>query len=228
MIDVVPAQPRVAVGRQNLENTGVQPQDGHVERAAAEVVHRDQPFLFGVQAIGQRRRGRFVEKTDDVQTGQSARVLGGLALRVVEIRRDRDDGFEDVFAERSLGLVSQGTQNQGRYFGRGDLPVVDRKADRTAHVIDETVTPMVFDADVFHADAHESLDGPDRGQRLRARQFTGLAAHNDPLVVEKTDDGRDDLLAGVRVGQHPRAGIVHAGDQAVGRPQIYADYAFHD
>ena len=206
----------------------MQAQDGHVERAAAEVVHRDQPFLFGVQAIGQRRSGRFVEKTDDVQTGQSARVLGGLALRVVEIRRDRDDGFEDVFAERSPGLVSQGTQNQGRHLGRGDLPVVDGEADQAPRVIGETVTPMVFGADVFHADAHESLDGSDRGQRLRARQFTGLAAHDDPLVVEKTDDGRDDLLAGVHVGQHLRAVVTHCGDQAVGRPQVYADYAFHD
>ena len=206
----------------------MQPQDGHVERAAAEIVNRDQSFLLGVQAIGQRGRGRLVEQADDVQTGQSARVLGGLALRVVEIRRNRDDGLVNVFAERSLGLISQGTQNQGRHLGRCDLPVVNGKTDRAGCIGDETIPLAVFGADVFHADAHESLDGSDRGQRLRARQFTGLAPHDDPLVVEKADDGRNDLLAGVRVGQHPRAGIVHAGDQAVGRPQIYADYAFHD
>ena len=104
---------------------------------------------------------------------------------------------------------------------------MDGEADQATRVIGETVAIMVFGADVFHTDTHETFDGSDRGQRLRPCQFPGLAAHDDPLVVEKTDDGRDDLLAGIHVGQHLRAVVTHYGDQAVGRPQIYADYAFH-
>ena len=86
LVEVFAAQERVAVGRQHFElllavDVG-DLDDRDVERAAAQVIHGDLAVaLFGlVQAEGQRGRGRLVDDALDVQAGDAAGVLGGLAL----------------------------------------------------------------------------------------------------------------------------------------------------
>ena len=65
-------------------------EDRDVEGAAAEVVDRDQLVLvLAVEAVGQRRRGRLVDDALDVEAGDLAGVLGGLALGVIEVRGAR-------------------------------------------------------------------------------------------------------------------------------------------
>ena len=96
---------RVAVGGQHFEDAVVQLQDGDVERAAAEVVHGDDAVLALVQSVGERCRGRFVDQAQNFQTRDAAGVLGGLALRVVEIRRHRDHRLRDRLAEVRFGVL---------------------------------------------------------------------------------------------------------------------------
>ena len=72
---------------------------GDVEGAAAQVVDGDGLILLLVQTIGQRRSGRLVDDAQDFQAGDAAGVLGGLALRVVEVGRHGDDGLGDGLAE---------------------------------------------------------------------------------------------------------------------------------
>jgi hypothetical protein len=81
LVPVVAAQVRVAVGREHLEHAVADLEDRDVERAAAEVEHRDLLVLLLVEAVGQRRRGRLVDDALDLQARDLARVLGGLALR---------------------------------------------------------------------------------------------------------------------------------------------------
>ena len=69
-------------------------QDGDVERAAAEVVHRDHACALPVEAVGQRRRGRLVDQAQHLETGDAAGVARGRPLGVVEVRRHRDDGAD--------------------------------------------------------------------------------------------------------------------------------------
>ena len=69
-------------------------QDRDVERAAAEVVDRDLLIAPGlVEAVGERRRGRLVDDAQDLEPGDLAGVLGRLALGVVEVGGDGDDGL---------------------------------------------------------------------------------------------------------------------------------------
>ena len=58
---------------------------GDVERATAEVVDRDHLVLLLVEAVRQRGRGRLVDDAQHLEPGDLARVLGRLALRVVEV-----------------------------------------------------------------------------------------------------------------------------------------------
>jgi len=62
--------------------------DGDVEGAAAQVIHRDFAVAFLlVHAEGERSRGRLIDDALDFQPGDAAGILGGLALAVVEVGR---------------------------------------------------------------------------------------------------------------------------------------------
>ena len=89
LIEIVAAEMRVAVGRLDLDDALAHFEDRHVERAAAEVVDDDRLVLLLVEAVGQCRGGGLVDDAKDVEAGDLAGVLGGLTLRVVEVRRAR-------------------------------------------------------------------------------------------------------------------------------------------
>ena len=102
-VEVLAAEEGVAGGGDDLEHAVADLEDRDVERAAAEVVDRDLALDVAAEAVGERRRGRLVDDADDVEAGDPAGVLGGLALAVVEVGRDRDDGLGDLLAEVLLG-----------------------------------------------------------------------------------------------------------------------------
>ena len=98
-VEVLAAEEGIAVGRLHLEHAIADLEDGHVEGAAAEVVHRDGAGFGLVEAVGERGRGRLVDDAQHFKTGNLAGVLGGLTLRVVEIGGNGDDGLLDLLAE---------------------------------------------------------------------------------------------------------------------------------
>ncbi len=102
MVEVVAAERRVAVGREHLEHASRQAQDRDVERAAAEVVDGVDAFGRIVEPVGDRRRRRLVQQPQDRQARERRRILGRLALRVVEVRGHGDDRAVDGAAERRL------------------------------------------------------------------------------------------------------------------------------
>ena len=116
-VEVVAAEERVAVGREDLDDALADAEDRDVERATAEVVDGDDLFLAGlVQPVGECRGGRLVDDAQDLEAGDLAGVLGRLALGVVEVGRDRDDRLRDLVAELRLGVRAQLLEDHG-----GDL-----------------------------------------------------------------------------------------------------------
>ena len=108
LVEVVAAEVVVARGRLDLEDALAELEHRHVERAAAEV--EDEDRLVGallVEPVGERGRGRLVDDPQDVEPGDRAGVLGRLALRVVEVRRDGDHRVGDRLAEVRLGVRLQ-------------------------------------------------------------------------------------------------------------------------
>ena len=102
IVPVVAAEVRVAVGGLDLENAVADLEHGNVERAAAEVVDGDLLVLLLVETVGQRSGGRLVDDAQHLQAGDLPGVLGRLALGVVEVGGDRDDGLRDLLAELAL------------------------------------------------------------------------------------------------------------------------------
>src|SRR5262249_23222512 len=82
VVDVVATQMSIAIRREDLENPFVQLENGNVERAAAQIINGYDPFFALVEAVGQRRRSGFVHQPQHVETGDAARVFGGLPLSV--------------------------------------------------------------------------------------------------------------------------------------------------
>ena len=101
IVDVVAAEVRVAVGGDDFEDAVVQLENGNVERAAAQVVHGDDAVLLLVEAVGERRGGRFIHQAQHFESGDAAGIFGGLPLRVVEIGGNGDHRLGDWRIERN-------------------------------------------------------------------------------------------------------------------------------
>jgi len=118
LVDVVASEVSVAVGRLDLDHALADLQDRDVEGAAAEVVDGDDFVALLLETVGERRRGRLVDQADDLEARDLAGVLGGLALRVVEVGRNCDDGLLDLVAEVVLGGGLELLEDHRRELGR--------------------------------------------------------------------------------------------------------------
>ena len=128
VVDVVAAQVRVAVGGLHFEDAVAQLEDGDVEGAAAKVVDGDGAFFGAIEAVGQRGRGGLIHQAQHFEARHAARVFGGLALRIVEVRGHGNDGLRDRRAEEALGIALELAQNVGRNFRRREAQLAELNA----------------------------------------------------------------------------------------------------
>ena len=201
LVPVVAAQGRVAVGRLDLEDAIADLEHRDVERAAAEVEDEDR-LVFGalLEAVGERRRRRLVDDAQDLEPGDRARLLGGGALGVVEVRGNGDDRLRDRVAEIRLGVALELHQRAcGDLLGRVDLAVdviglpvalTHVTLDRTERAIGVGDRLTLGDlADEYLAGLRERDDRRGRAGALGVGDDDGVAALED----------RDDRVGGTEV-----------------------------
>ena len=159
LIDVVTAQVRVTVGGLHLDDAFADLQDGNIESTAAEVVDGDGLIGLLVQTVSQRRGGGLVDQPLHLEAGDAAGVLGGLTLRVVEVRRNRDDGLFHRLAEVVLRRLLELLQHHGADFRRRVLLPFEGDANiavvRLGHLVGNHLHLFV---DLREPAAHEALD----------------------------------------------------------------------
>ncbi|EHK67902.1 putative NAD-specific glutamate dehydrogenase [Achromobacter arsenitoxydans SY8] len=235
LVEVFAAQEGVAVGRQHFEllfavNVG-DFDDGHVERAAAQVIDGDLAVaLFGlVQAERQRRSGGFVDDALDFQTGDTAGVLGGLALAVVEVRGHGDDGLGHFFAQVVLGGLLHLAQHVGRHLGRRHLLAAHFNPgiavvgldDRVGHQVDVLLHRLFFELA-----ADQALHRVQGVARVGHGLALGGRAHQGLAVIHVGNDGGGGAST-FRVFDDFDLPAVHDSHAAVGRAQVNANNLAH-
>ena len=206
LVPVVATELVVAGGRLDLDDAVADLEQGHVERAAAEVEDQDGLLLVAlVEAVRERRRGGLVDDAQDVQARDLAGLLGRLALGVGEVRRDGDDRVGDGVAEVGLRVPLELLQHEGADLLGGEVLAVDA---------------------LLPVGAHVALDRPDGALDVGDRLALGDLADEDLAVLGEGHD-RGGGARALGVGDHGGLAALEDGDAGVGGAEVDADRSCH-
>src|SRR5258708_1149151 len=95
-------------------------ENGNIKGPAAEIVDSNNAVLLFVEPIGERSRSGFIHQTQNFESGDATCVLCGLPLRIIEICRNRNDGFCYGFAKEAFGVAFQLAKDKCRNFRRSE------------------------------------------------------------------------------------------------------------
>ena len=228
-VEIFAAEEGVAVGRLHLEHAVADFENGNIERAAAKVIDRDRAGLGLVEPVSERGRGRLVDDAQHFEAGDLAGVLGGLALRVVEIGGNGDDRLIDLGAEigfrRLFHLLQNESGNLRRRIGLAlDLdPGVAVRGARNL-VGDELL--VLLHHRVVVATADEALDCENRALGIGDRLAFGRLADEPLALVGESDNGRRGAHS-LCVLDDLRRLAFHDGDAGIRGPEIDTDDLGH-
>src|SRR6266568_4669650 len=127
-VEIISAEMGVTGGRAHLDHPVTDVEDADVECPAAEIEDHDSLAVLLIQAVGERGGGRLVDDAQDFEPGDPPCVLGGLALRVVKVRRHGDDRLGDLFPEELRRVLDQLAEDKGRDLLRRILLALDLEA----------------------------------------------------------------------------------------------------
>ena len=227
LVEVVAAEVVVTRGRLDLEHAVADLEHRHVERAAAEVEDEDRLVALLVEPVGQRRGRRLVDDALDVQPRDAAGVLGGLALVVVEVRRDGDDRAVDGLAEVGLGVRLQLLQDHRRDLRRRVLLAARLHARVSTGAGDDRVRhDRLLLAHLGLLAAHEALDREDGVRGIGDRLTLGDGAYEALAPLRECDDGRGGAPA-LGVLDHRRLAALEDGHARVRGAEIDPDGLCH-
>ena len=182
----------LAVHFRNLDNRDI-------EGTATEVVDRDSVVALGlVHAVGQGRRGGLVDNTLDVEAGNLARVLGRLALGIVEIGRHRDNRLGHRLAQKLLGGLFHLAQHFSRDLRGRHFLVANLYPGVAVVGFDNLVgdhLDVFLDHVVLELAADQALHRIQGVVRVGHRLALGALAHQDFAFIGVTDDGRGGAVA---------------------------------
>ena len=187
------------------------------------------PCLLLVEAVGERRRGRLVDDAQHFEAGDLAGVLGGLALGVVEVGGNGDDGLLDLLPEIGFGGLLHLLQDEG-----GDLrgrilscrrPRPRRRRCRLCDLVGDELL-VLLDHRVVVAAADQALDREDGLFRIGDRLALGRLADEPLAVVGEGDDRRRGAHA-FGVLDDFRRFAFHDGDAGIGGAEVDADDLAH-
>ena len=227
-VEVVAAQVGVAGRGTNLDYPLSDVQQAHIEGSAAEV--EDQYGFMGlfVHAVRECRSGRFVDNPQNLEACDTAGVLGGVSLRVVEVGRNSDDRFLHLLTEELARVVDELAQHESADLlwcvflaahVEAGLTVVTRydvEADRFG-----------FLGDLVVVTSDETFRRVDRALRIQDRLPSGKLAHQTLTVLGERHHRRRRPCS-LHIGDHHRLAALPACDDRVGCAQVDAYSSCHD
>ena len=118
VVEVLTTKVSVTGSGLDLEDTLLNGEERHIEGATPEIKNEDVllTLLLLVKTVGNGSGSGLVDDTENVEAGDQTSVLGGLALRVVEVCGNGDDSVVNGATEVGLGGLAHLGEDHG-----GDL-----------------------------------------------------------------------------------------------------------
>ena len=228
LVEVVAAEVVVPVRRLDVVDALAELEDGNVERPAAEVEDEDRVLgALLVEPVRESCRRRLVDDAKHVEAGDLAGVLRRLALRVVEVGRDGDDGVRHRLAEVGLGVRLELLEDHRRDLLRRVLLAVRLHADVVVRALGDLVRDdLHLLGDLVELAPHEALDREHRVLRVRDLLALRRSADEPLPVTPEGDDGRSRASA---LGVRDDGGLGSFEDchARVRRPEVDSDGLCH-
>ena len=201
VVPVLASKQVVTRGGHHVDLVPVELDQGHVEGAAAKVVHEDLSVLTEVvQPVGEGSGRRLIDQLEDLEPRHLAGPQRRAPLDVVEVGGDRDHGLVDPVSEAQLGVVLELAENEaGKHLGVVALPAIFEGK------------PVVV-ADMALDELHHLLGVHDR-------RLLGVVADDDVIPFKQNHGGGDAVTLRIRE-QLGNAVLVHIGDGRKSCPKV--------
>ena len=98
VIEVFTAEVSITVGRFYFKDAIAKLKDGDIESTTTKIEDDNLLVIFLIETISESCCGRLVDNTANLEASDFTGIFGGLALRIVEVGRNRDNGFGNFFA----------------------------------------------------------------------------------------------------------------------------------
>mmetsp|Transcript_33495 Transcript_33495/g.52723 ORF Transcript_33495/g.52723 Transcript_33495/m.52723 type:complete len:188 (-) Transcript_33495:309-872(-) len=131
----------VTVGGKHLEHTAINGEQCDIEGTTTKIEHED--ILLAallVQTIGDSGSSRLVDDTLDSHTGDGTSIFGGLALGIIEVRRDSNHSILDLLGKEGLSGLSHLLKDHGTDLLGGEgflLTINGHTNERLVFLVDE-------------------------------------------------------------------------------------------
>mmetsp|Transcript_46707 Transcript_46707/g.113819 ORF Transcript_46707/g.113819 Transcript_46707/m.113819 type:complete len:122 (-) Transcript_46707:554-919(-) len=101
-VEIFATKHGVSVRCFDFEDTTLDFQDRNIERSTTQIEHDDGLTVGLVHTVRKRRRRRFVDDPQHVQSGNLSCILRGLTLTVIEVRGDSNDSLRNGPSQKSF------------------------------------------------------------------------------------------------------------------------------
>eukprot|EP01137_Pigoraptor_chileana_P033652 Opistho-2@24879 len=205
-------------------------QEGHVESATTEIEDEDSALLLvrNVKTVRECGGRGLVDDAENLESGDGSGILGGLALRVVEVGGDSDDGLLDRLAEVGLRrLLHLGEDHRRDLLGCAVLLlalVVDADERLAAVLLDDLERPHLHV--MLHRGLVDAATNETLGIEYRVLGIHGslvLSGISDQTLRVRKGNIRGRSAVALVVGDDLDAVILPDTDARVGRAEIDAD-----
>ena len=218
-VKIITTQSRIAASGQHLKHTRLQAQNGHIECTTTQIEHHKLALGFLIKPIGHSSGGGLVNQAQYVQARKLCCVFGGLALRVVKIRRHCNNSAHQFTTQGCFGTFAQVAQNIGRHFHWAFGAVIGLNFNHAARIFYSVW--QVQTCYILKASAHQAFDRKYGVEGVGVGTGQGIFAH--VLHARFTiahHAGQNNATR--RIGQTFGTAASHAGHQRMRGAQVDA------
>ena len=221
IVEIFTTEVGITVGGFNLKDAITKLENRDIECTTTEVEDGDFFVFFALETVGQSGGSRLVDDALHLEASDFAGVLGGLALRVVEVSWDGDNRLSNLFAEEGLSVGLDFAKNHRRNFFGCVFLAVHFDSDTIA-LLDNLVrhdVKVTLDFFVVKFATDQTFDAIDGILGVGDALALSNLAHQAVAFLGDGNNGRRGAVA-FGISNHFRLASHHVGKSRVGGAKV--------